>query len=143
MVGPTQNGLRFQFRLIHLLLMLTVAAIMTVYLWPEGQYDQVRASQVPIVLRIDNTGLAEGSKYIWTEATIITVIKNETGQSLGERVKIAFYSSGLGLPNGVSTVYLLPFNSSDLSLGWKLQERLDDGKPIKGFTHAVDETKIN
>ena len=126
----------FQFKIVHLILLLTVSAILLAYSWPASPYDQDLAKQVQLVLRINNNGFGEGSKYIWTEADVIAVIKNKTSQPIPARIKIAFYSFGKGLPGGKSTVYLIPYNSSDPSLGWKLFEQRIDSELTAGYSHS-------
>ena len=126
----------FQFKIVHLILLLTFSAILLTYLWPASPYDQDLAKQVQLVLRINNNGFGEGSKYIWTEADVIAVIKNKTSQPIPARIKIAFYSFGKGLPGGKSTVYLIPYNSSDPSPGWTLFEQRIDSGLTAGYTHS-------
>ena len=126
----------FQFKIVHLILLLTVSAISLAYFWPASPYNQDLAKQVPLVLRINNNGFGEGSKYHWTEADVISVIKNKTDQPIPARIKIACYGFGKGLPGGKSTVYLIPFNSSDPSLGWKLFEQRIDSGLTAGYTHS-------
>lgn len=140
MVEAPQPKPRFQFRIIHLMIFAAIVAVFSWTLMPGKPIDSDRAAEVPVVLRINNNGLNAGSKYTWNDVEILDVFKNTSETKFAERIEIASYGWGVGMPGGVSTVYLVPYNSELPTKHWKLNEQ--DGKTrFTGFTHTVPQKK--
>lgn len=90
---------------------------------PEDTVVEMNAKmfqKAPVVLRVKLLSIGGGAdKYAWYEVEILKVLKNESGETFGQKLKIAAFSRKPGVPEGESTVYLERYNATDKGL-WKL-----------------------
>ena len=94
-------------------------------------FDQARAQQVQVVLRVQPMGSNPGDKYAWSTARVLNVLKNTSKQVFGEKLEIAYYSFAAGLPDTECTVYLEPYNDTP-DHPWKLL----GGSAERGVSHV-------
>jgi len=99
------------------------------------EVDLKRFAEAPVVLRVrlhKSAGIIE--KYGWDEVAILHVLKNTSGQKFDQMLSVAFVNYKRGMPGGVSTIYLEPYNLDQPNNGhWKL---LKGGAP-DGVSHTV------
>ena len=97
--------------------------------------DRDRADKVPVVLRVRLVKPAAGvDKYGWDEVEVLHVLKNTSGQHFGKTLSVAFVNTRTGVPAGLSTIYLEPYNAQLPNNGhWKL---LNGGAP-DGVSHPA------
>ena len=123
--------MRPTFSIWQLVLLTAVIALITWRLYPDAPFDRRLAEDIPLVLRVQVNHQGNGSKYHWREVDVLRVIKNSPKIQISKSMNIASSNLGSGLPNGVCTVYLVPYNNATPEHGWKLYK---DGETA-GFTH--------
>jgi hypothetical protein len=99
----------------------------------------IGAAQLIVRARVfDGAG---GSKYLWTKVDILSVIKTLKNVEIPSHLSIAYHSYGPGLPVGVSTLYLVPYNPEKPEYGWKLlEEWAAQSKTFsKGYSNHVED----
>ncbi len=89
------------------------------------------AVKAAVVLRVKLLALGLADKYAWYDVEILKVLKNDSAEKFGKKVKIAAYSWKPGIPEGESTVYLEQYNESKKGL-WKLV----GGEAATGVSHV-------
>jgi hypothetical protein len=105
-------------------------------LWDSKLYTN--ASTVIRAKVIEQGG---GSKYLVTKIKVLEVFKKPEGARLPPEPWVYHYSFGNGIPEGISTLYLVPYNEAEPDFAWKL---LEECKHISGelqcsngFSHKV------
>jgi hypothetical protein len=82
-----------------------------------------------------------GSKYWMTKVKLLDVFKKPKGTKLPTEFWLNHYSFGNGIPDGILTLYLVPFNETDPGFAWKLLEECkrvsEDLRCSDGFSHQV------
>jgi len=76
-------------------MILTAIVASAVWYFRAGLSDLDRAAEVRAVPRVNNEGMAGGSKYIWHDVKILKVFKNESEYEFADRIFIAALSWGL------------------------------------------------
>ena len=120
-----------KFLLITLSLFLSIS---WAFAYESGPFDEKRFETATIVLRVKFIEENGDSKYLWDRVKIVSVIKNASGQDLGDEISVAHYSWKAGIPKGRSTIYLEPYNENDSNM-W----RLLDGDGNIGVSHNNNE----
>jgi hypothetical protein len=95
-----------------------------------AQVDTRLAESVPVVLRVRRISEGEGSKYLWPQVELVTVIKNGSRHTFPKHFEVAHYSWEPGIPPGTSTLYLERYNPHRNDL-W----RLLGGSATTGVSH--------
>lgn len=95
------------------------------------QFDDQLAKQAPTVLRVKYISFEGANKYAVYKANVLKVFKNTSGVKLDDQIIIFSYSWKQGLPEGESTVYLEPIETSPQT-HWKLL----GGDAINGVSHS-------
>jgi len=85
----------------------------------NGVFDPDLAVQAEAVLRVRLISPGAGSKFIWDEVEVLGVIKNASDFQFGKTLQVAHYSWEPGVPQGESTIYLVPYSETPDHL-WKL-----------------------
>jgi hypothetical protein len=81
-----------------------------------------RGATIPVRVRLlaRETGC---DKYCWSRVKVLTqVIEDAAHPSMDDEVRVASLSAGRGIPDGVSTVYLVPYNQNVPRGLWRLAE---------------------
>jgi hypothetical protein len=85
----------------------------------NNAFDPDLAVQAGAVLRVRLISPGIGSKFVWDEVEVLGVIKNASDFRFGNTLKVAHYSWEPGVPEGESTIYLVPYSEAPDHL-WKL-----------------------
>lgn len=103
---------------------------------PDRKFmDPDRADKASVVLRVRLVKPADAvDKYGWDEVEVLHVLKNTSGQQFAKTLTVAFANTKSGVPAGLSTIYLEPYNAQAPHNGhWKL---LNGGAP-DGVSHPA------
>jgi hypothetical protein len=77
-----------------------------------------------------------------TKVKLLEVFKKPEGAMLPSEFWLYHYSFGSGIPDGILTLYLVPYNKIDPGFAWKLFEECKrisgDLQCSEGFSHKVD-----
>ena len=105
--------------------------------------DAAKAKAVPVVLRVRLIEQGEGSKYLWPKVKVLDVFKNETEREFVGELRVAHYSFGAGLPDGESTIYIVPYGPANPEAKdlWRLDEVASPAETVPGFSHHVPTDK--
>ncbi len=94
--------------------------------------DEALANKAVVVLRVKRLSTGEGSKFLWYQVEVLRVLKNESGQSVEKKMKVAAYSFKPGVPEGESTLYLERYGETGSGL-WQLV----GGEASTGVSHTT------
>jgi len=97
---------------------------------PAPLLDAARADEVQLVVRGRVIGTSPADKYAWARVRVISVLKNASGQTIGDELQVAYYSWTPALSEGEYTFYLEPYNDTP-DHPWKLL----GGSVERGVSH--------
>jgi hypothetical protein len=92
--------------------------------------DPAIAKKAEVVLRVRQLSEGEGSKYWWYDVEILKVFKNDSTDAFTNKLSVAADGGKLGVPAGVSTIYLERYNPTEKKY-WKLL----GGQASTGVSH--------
>ncbi len=79
------------------------------------------AKQSVAVLRVKLlTAAQQVDKYGWDRVEVLEVLNNESGAEFPRQMEIAFRNTDPGVPEGESTVYLVPYRAPPDGRLWRL-----------------------
>jgi len=128
------------FSSIALLLVLAVCALGS-DAPASAPIDRHLFDTATVVVRARVLEGAEGSKYLSVKIEVLSVLKASSGLKLPSSLRIAYYSFAQGLPTGIATLYLIPYDPDKPESGWKLLEEWDEKSKVyrKGYSHHVED----
>ena len=96
-----------------------------------------------VVMRVWVKSEGVGSKYLWADVLNHATLKSPEGLKVPAELKVAYKSTGQGLPTGFATLYLELYNPDKPEFGLKLVEQYDSKtKELnKGYSHHSLEPK--
>lgn len=113
-------------------LMVFICALgLVAFAGPMAQIDDSLAKKATVVVRAKRLQCEGGDKYAWFEVQLLKVLKNDSQELLGEKLRVAAYSTDPGIPGGESTLYLEKYHPEQRGL-WKLV----GGKAATGVSHV-------
>jgi hypothetical protein len=125
------------FFMFFLLLSSIAASVDQSNPWDSRLYAKASA-----VIRAKVVERGGGSKYWVTKVKLLEVFKKPEGAMLPSEFWLYHYSFGSGIPDGILTLYLVPYNKIDPGFAWKLFEECKrisgDLQCSEGFSHKVD-----
>jgi hypothetical protein len=66
---------------------------------------------------------ADCDKYCWSRVKVLaSLTRNDAHHAMGGEIRVASYSWGPGVPTGVSTIYVVPYNRYAPDRLWRLAE---------------------
>ncbi len=77
----------------------------------EVELDAVRAEKARVILKVRLVAHHGGSKYHWQTVKPIRTLKNVSGKAFDKPFKVANYGWEPGVPQGISTIYLVPYGA--------------------------------
>ncbi len=98
----------------------------------EKLIDDKLAAKAEVVLRVKRLSPGESDKYAWYRVQVLEVLKNQSGEMFSNTLSVAVYSWKAGVPEGESTIYLEPYNSTTNTGLWKLV----GGEASTGVSHV-------
>lgn len=97
--------------------------------------DHQRMDECPVVIRGRRLDPGrEGSKYAWTEVEVFRVLRNDSLQTLPDRISVVYSVTDEGPPHQVCTMYLSPYGGAWVLLG---------GTAEKGVSHVWAGPEVN